>query len=245
MKILLLNGGKGCGKSSLVKYLMGNLRDYTFNNVSCKVPLYAAADVFYNLSEDDSLLFHDEVLKEIPTPVFRVSIEEQGNGEFLKLLDLYNPDKETEREHVFDLSNNVLTLNLSPREALIYLSEYVLKPVFGTKVFGTRRLNYLESHSSFLNFDDSSSAFLDSSGKLQYDELIPLLDYCKTNKIPKENVLLLQVKGRGDFNNDSRRFIPEGAVSNTVIIENTGTEEEYLTKCLNVVKDWLSKIENS
>jgi hypothetical protein len=108
---------------------------------------------------------------------------------------------------------------LTPREALIYVSEVVCKPAFGATYFGNMRLRLVDKPGLYI---DDSCGFV--------EELYNLRD-----------IRIIQVMGRGSFGpDDTRTYVTLPNVP-TVTIFNTGTEEEYLQAVHRTVEEWLDE----
>ena len=156
--------------------------------------------VFFQLSPRK---FHDiyenRALKETPLPEFTVTREAAEQ--------LYAIIKKP-----YLLTNNQ-RVQLSIRDAMIYLSECVCKPAFGKTYFGEARAKTITENE--LAIDDSCGF---------EEEIKPTLD-----KLGADNVMLIRVRGRGSFEGDSRNFIPDGVVPNTIDVLNHSTEQNYLT----------------
>jgi hypothetical protein len=55
-----------------------------------------------------------------------------------------------------------------------------------------------------------------------------------------ENILLIRIHRDGyTFEGDSRDYIPDGVITNTVDIDNNGTLEDYLKKVETVVRGFI------
>lgn len=108
---------------------------------------------------------------------------------------------------------------LSIREAMIYVSEFICKPTFGIDYFGVARAEAIEEGQKVI---DDSCGF--------EEELPPLIE-----RVGQENILLIRIKGRGSFEGDSRDYISDGVVDNTVDVENTGDEDEYLNRMVKII----------
>jgi hypothetical protein len=81
---------------------------------------------------------------------------------------------------------------LSRREALIYVSEEIIKPKFGKDFFGVKAAQEL----------DNTDNYCFSDGGFQ-EELVPII-----NKLGADNIILIQLTREGcDFSSDSRRYI--------------------------------------
>ena len=87
------------------------------------------------------------------------------------------------------------------------------KPTFGNQYFGAARAKTIKPNE--LAIDDSCGFA---------DEIKPTLD-----KLGKDNVLLIRVRGRGSFDGDSRSYIPDGVVPQTIDVTNATTIDRYLT----------------
>ena len=108
----------------------------------------------------------------------------------------------------------------SPRSAMIHMSENVIKPVFGKEVFGKLATKQVA--------DGCVNVFPDSGFT---DELPPLFEV-----VPWAEVLLVQIKGRGSFDGDSRDYLNRDEFYMSLSIDNTGTEEEFLDEAVRRIK---------
>jgi hypothetical protein len=109
---------------------------------------------------------------------------------------------------------------------MICVSECLMKPKFGTEYFGQARVNKIKRNEGY-DFCDSSTGFI--------DELYPLIDY-----LGQENILLFRIYRDGyTFEGDSRNYIPDGVITNTVDVYNNGTEQEYFDKVEAIVRGFL------
>jgi len=94
---------------------------------------------------------------------------------------------------------------LSPRQALIKVSEEVIKPNFGKSYFGEQAAVSLSGQIHFF----SDGGFV--------EEVKPII-----NKIGAENVLIIRLSREGcDFSSDSRMYLPDDIGCSVVDIENT------------------------
>lgn len=131
------------------------------------------------------------------------------------------PVKEWERHYERDLKEvpwDKLVVNgnpVSPRQYLIHISETVMKPLFGDRVFGLAAKNHLIS----LN-DKGYDMFVFSDSGFE-SEVMPLLDIC-------DDILLVHLHREGKtFAGDSRSFIyPNSDKITTAKVVNDGTIEE-------------------
>ena len=110
----------------------------------------------------------------------------------------------------------------SPRDAMIHMSENVLKPLFGKDVFGIMAAKSLEDGVNI--FSDGGFA----------EEVQCLLD-----EVGVDNFMLIHVTRKGcSFEGDSRDYVT--GFPNTYTIHNDGTLEEYLNCCVELVEEFLN-----
>lgn len=163
-KIVLLSGGIGVGKTTIMTYLIQN---YGFESAECKEKLFD--DVCNLFSVPKSLfyqLYEHRILKETPDKNFILSREA-----FERLRENIPGIKDRETT-----DGNVM---LSPREAMIYTSECVFKPSFGPAHYGNERIKKMNRSSSTL-FVDGSAAFPE-----EVDSLL--------NHVGLDNIYLLRI----------------------------------------------------
>lgn len=131
-------------------------------------------------------------------------------------------------------------INLSVRNAMIYVSEIFIKPRLWRSYFGRARMLEIDKtvkeftrkygELDYVFYDDSSASFQGSS-----DELVGLVDY-----FGEDNILLINIRGRGKFGvGDSRNYHADGTVKNTVDLWNTGTEKEFLAKGCKIIQEFI------
>lgn len=107
----------------------------------------------------------------------------------------------------------------SPRNAMIHMSENVLKPLFGKDVFGIMAAKSLE---------DGVNVFSDGG--------FPEEVQCILDEVGVDNFMLVHVIREGcSFEGDSRNYVT--GFPNTVTLYNDGTLEEYLNECINLVEN--------
>ena len=107
--------------------------------------------------------------------------------------------------------------SISPRQAMINMSEDVMKPLFGSKVFGIAAANQLEEGLNVFSdsgFDDEAQALID--------------------KVGKSNVYCIQITREGrTFEGDSRDWLNIYRLGiNTVPCNNYGDETDYWSMLL-------------
>lgn len=132
---------------------------------------------------------------------------------------LYNDPKTKE-------SPSELFNGLSPREAMIFTSEDIVKPAFGKSYFG-----------------DSASKNL-AVGKINIfsdggfdEEVIPVCD-----KITSDHCMIIRIKRPGkSFNNDSRRYLDLPGIY-TVDLENNVTKEDFVTLVLHTILERMNSL---
>lgn len=218
-KIVLFNSPKLCGKDYAIDYL--NRKGYNLERAEAKDKLHALMQVVFDLDAERYWeIYNDRSLKEVPLAEFTITLTEQE-------LDILE-------EHVGELyaANcewaNGWVVVLSIRQAMICVSECLMKPKFGEEYFGQARVNKIKRMEGY-NFCDSSTGFI--------NELYPLIDY-----LGQDNILLLRIHRKGyTFEGDSRDYIPDGVITNTIDIENNGAIQEYYDKVEAVVKELLGK----
>lgn len=119
---------------------------------------------------------------------------------------------------------------LSPRQALIRVSEDIMKPAFGKDYFGKALAAEIYKEYTFV----SDSGFM--------DELVPVI-----NRVGPENVLVVQITREGcSFDNDSRDYLDPDELFyrnvSVVSIDNPeGQEEEFVELVLDVIGEWDSQ----
>jgi len=234
-KIVLLSGPANSGKGDLCKYLQMVLAEtcspFSMEVISCKDKLYKLVQEMFCVSPSRFWeIYNDRTLKEVPLPEFNVHLTSEDCCRLMNALgyNVWTDDKERNR--------NVITgdLWLSVREAMIYLSECIMKPRMGTDYFGKARVASVLTSPHHLILDDSASAF-EVNGEVRADEIYPLI-----KAVGQENILLLRIHREVcSFDNDSRRYVPDGVVDNTVDVYNEeGKIQDYLIKATDIILDF-------
>lgn len=226
-KIILCSGAAGCGKGTLLNSVSNAIAAVAitkgrvppiWKDASCKTHLYKLVQDFFLVSEERFWeIYNDRAMKEKPLPEFRVNLL---FTEYLELEEKYGWD--------LGLSGEV---DLSCRQAMIYISELWMKPKFGADFFGRARMHLIKNSSADTFYDDSSSCFNGDSSEL--DGLV--------EHFGEDNILLINILGRGTFNGDSRSYHPKGTIKNTYELWNTGTEQEFLEEGYRVIKEFLDR----
>lgn len=102
---------------------------------------------------------------------------------------------------------------LSRREALIHVSEEVIKPVEGLDFFGRCVANEIEDGK---NYAISDGGFI--------EELTPII-----NKIGTENIVLVQLTRDGcDYSTDSRRYFDGNLIKECVLNHQTPIKKQHV-----------------
>lgn len=114
---------------------------------------------------------------------------------------------------------------LSIRQAMIKVSEEVIKPVYGKRYFGIAAARELRE--GFINVF-SDSGFI--------EEVEPLAE-----KVGKENILLIRVYRNGcEFKGDSRNYLPKNPDRYSLYnLVNDGSLQNYYDHLVEVVKNFL------
>ena len=230
-KAILFNSPKQLGKTCAMNYLTDELlgRHY-YKYLSCKTPLHNAVMAFFNIDPDTYFnIYESSQGKETPSKYFKVKLRW---ADFYELSNLSGTIY-VESKPLFNESRYVLLLSL--RQAMIYISEMVMKPALGEDVFGRYRADMIEDNYDVI-IDDSTAAF-DVDGTIKADELPPLID-----KLGQENILLLRLHRDGfTFNNDSRCYVPDNVIDNTKDLYNNSDEESFYKEVAKVCLDFLEE----
>lgn len=218
-RVILLNGPKGCGKTIVSEELV---HEFGAIPVAMKNYLHQATQVLFGINEEEYFeIYVDRDIKEVPIEKFLVT-----HATYLSLV-LYGYAN-TEYDNQYRYRDGLYMISI--REAMIVASELVLKLVRGRSVFGQEFVKAVEERKG----KEAQIIIDDSIGFVE--ELEPVI-----HKFGQPNILLLRIQGRGDFNSDSRRFIPDGIIENTVDIDNTGTREEFIDDVIQSVERFLNE----
>lgn len=223
-KFILCNGAANSGKDVAMSYLN---KFYSLRKLECKDLLHDLTQKLFQVpSKRYWQIYNDRSLKEIPLEDFSLEIYwDDRNGFGLHEIVGYSIDKSYDEGDLRVNSKRGDHTNLSIREAMIYVSEIICKPRFGEDFFGVARAASVNEGDICY---DASCGFV--------EELPPLI-----SKVGQENILLLRIHRDGyTFEGDSRSYIPDGVIENTVDIYNNGTEQDYFNKVESVVKGFLN-----
>ena len=211
-KMVLMNGPMNIGKDVAIDNLARC--GVVLGRRECKERVHKMTQEFFEISEHDYFeIYNNRKTKEMPMERFSVS-----DAAAVKLGIV--------PEFLKRVCVGETKIPLSIREAMIYVSEVVAKPTFGKDYFGKWRADNLGECG---NYFDGSAGF--------EEELPPLID-----EIGQENILLLRIHREGfEFgDNDSRNYIPDGVIDNTVDIQNIDLTT-YLEDVRQVVEGFLRK----
>lgn len=222
-KIILFNAPKNVGKSKAIEYL--NSKGINLISAECKEALHNLTMTLFGVSPERYWeIYNTRELKEIPLPEFSMTLP---FGELTWLEDCvgYIPDAQ------INFTGRGTSVKLSIRQAMIYVSEVVVKPRWGQDWFGKERVRKMKVPTGKFSdiFTDDSCAFV--------EELEPLIEH-----LGQENILLIRIHRDGfTFDGDSRSYIPNGIIQNTVDINNDGTEIQFLEGVEYIVRKWLNE----
>lgn len=115
---------------------------------------------------------------------------------------------------------------LSPRNALINVSENIIKPNFGSTYFGVAAAKDVFNNDINTVFSDGGFA----------SELEPLIEL-----FGEENILVIRIHMKGrDFSMDSRNYLPDGTVKHMLDVENVfGEFDSFKNNISNIVRNFL------
>lgn len=215
-KYVILNGPIGCGKTALVQKLK---EEMDICELKCKDHLHKLTMEYFNCAADKYWhIYENRQLKTLPYKTFGVSV--LGAAKLAGYLD----DPAIMEEHRTFERNGKLFYALNIREAMIFTSEILVKPFQGEDYFGRIRAQLTPLYSVDLYIDDSGG----------FDtELPPLIE-----KIGRENVLCIRVRGRGTWKGDSRSYLSDEIV-NCVDIFNQSTEEQFQEETKRIIYEWI------
>lgn len=136
---------------------------------------------------------------------------------FKETISFFNVDEEWFMNGYNDRSTKEqpeqLLEGMSRREAMIYVSEEITKPVLGQDIFGVSVANEIQDG---VDYVISDGGFI--------EELIPVI-----NKVGTENILLVQLTRDGcDYSSDSRRYFNGSLVDQYIIGKETKIVKEHI-----------------
>ena len=183
--VVIFNAPANSGKDVACQYL----RDYfcTGEILAFKDELYKDTAEYFNIDVKDLIEYHkDRNLKEIPIEMFNKY--EKHSLKQRTLSFLYGVGS------LFGVRSLMSLGHYSSREALIHVSENIVKPTQGDDFYGRKLVETIEASSErFVFTPDSGFA----------NEAIPLLE-------AGYNVYIVQLERHGTtFENDSRKLLTE------------------------------------
>lgn len=207
--IVIFNAPIGAGKDVSADYLHEYFQ--SGQRLSFKEALYEDTAEYFDLDVSDLIDYHsDRSLKEIPNEMFPKHKKHSLKQYFFALLFVIGA--------VFNIRYLMSLGYYSSREALIHVSEDVMKPKYGQDYYGRKFLEKVEHSSERYSFASDGGFFR---------ELTPLLDN-------GYNVHVVKLERSGaTFEGDSRTLLNEDnfkAYSNikfTTISNNGGLDELY------------------
>lgn len=218
-KIILLNGVKSLGKDEAITYLRS--LGYPLVRREAKGKLHTLVQEFFCVTPERYWeIYEDRGLKDKPLDDFKIFLD---FSEDLKLSQTCDTKGALVEIH----STERIEVNLSIRMAMIYISEVIMKPRFGESYFGVARAKAIQEGEIAV---DSSTGFV--------EELPPLIE-----RLGQENILLIRVHREGaTFEGDSRSYIPDGVITNTVDVNSVyGFLPEYLEEVEKIVEKFLDE----
>lgn len=222
-KAILFNAPKMAGKDVAINHLRGVGIPLVVREAKDKLHLLTRE--FFCLSEKRYWeIYNDRSLKEEALEDFQVYLTVEEGKALEKVLGCNFGNIYSDKNSASRMSKSPYW-NLSIREAMIYVSEIICKPRFGKNYFGESRAKSVKGGEIIT---DGSTGF--------QEELPPLIE-----RLGQENIILLRVHRDGcTFEGDSRNWIPDGVITNTVDVYNNGSEESYLRQVENIVRGFLN-----
>lgn len=207
-KVILFNGAPNSGKdasASILKELFGFGAIHAF-----KDELYKATAKHYDVDLDQFVtMARDRILKETKS---RILVENKGKTLLARIVSF-----------VMNLFSNQ---GISPRQALIHVSEDLIKPVHGNDFFGKQLANTI-------NLSKEEYFFIPDSGFI--DELRPLVE-------AGFEVHVVRIHRDGcTFQNDSRSYMTDELLAEFglkgIDLYNNGTLEDLKQSLLGIATD--------
>lgn len=199
MAIIILNGPTLCGKGTAYKVLR---QLYSAGDGRIKKKLHEIASALFNVPLD---LWEQREGKEEPHPALGVSCVAYAQlMRHIKMpTTLPRPGPRL----------------LSPRQALIYVSEVICKPSFGADYFGRERAERVSAPGLWV---------CESGGFIE-----------EVQMLPPEEVCIIRIYGRGRFSPEDTRSYIDLPGAFCVEVQNVGTEREFLRAVVDTVDDFL------
>lgn len=216
-KLIVFSAPAKVGKDTAIEYLRN--KGINLTTAECKTHLHKLTQDIFNVSEEVYWeIYNNRKYKEEWNKLFQ--IPEESFYKLASILHYHQYDSYGgEVRFVDDKDRTRFAINdkywLSIREAVIFVSEVMVKPTLGKQYFGNIRKEQIDSSNDTL-FGDASYGFT--------YELTPTIEL-----LGKENILAIRIHRDGyTFDGDSRTLLPDGLVDNVVDVYNNGKEEDFL-----------------
>lgn len=183
--VVIFNAAPNSGKDVSADYMHSYFQ--SGQRLSFKEALYEDTAEYFGIDVNDLIVYHsDRDLKETPSEMFHKYDKHSLKQYFFALLFVIGA--------VFNIRYLMSLGYYSSREALIHVSEDIIKPKLGKDYYGLKVLEKVE-HSS------ERYSFASDGGYVE--EVLPLLD-------AGYNVYIVHLERLGaTFNNDSRKLLTE------------------------------------
>jgi hypothetical protein len=214
----LYNAPAGLGKDASIHHLRS--LGYPLVRREAKGKLHELTMAFFRIQPERYWeIYEGRVLKETPLEEFEIILEDYE----IKVME-----RSYGGVHIGHFQEHLPHLTVcwfSLRQAMIYISEIICKPRFGDNFFGVARAKAIVDGEVAV---DSSTGFV--------SELPPLIE-----RLGQESILLIRVHREGaTFEGDSRNYIPDGVIDNTVDVQSVyGYLDEYLEQVEKIVDKFL------
>lgn len=189
----------------------------------CKDSLHTSTMKQFGIEENLYWSWYTPEEKRKPRPEFSLSYYEG-----VELIWKY-PDIKLQPKVTADGINAGFILSLT--QAMIYVSEVVLKPIFGEDIFSKDRVKYCENYNpptGEVLFVEDSFGFTAEFG--------PTYSY-----FGPENIMIIHVEKDGvERIPDSRELIPKGLVPKEVTIKNNNSVHDFRGEVIRQVTTWLN-----
>ena len=216
-KVIILNSPPNTGKDTIANAIC---RKTGSQHRQFKEKLYECTAMLFNWPYLAAFkcMAENRVLKETPSELLTVP-----STEFHKITAITRSNRAFTIAEGCTLSGDY-NVPISPREALVYVSEIVIKPRFGDKYFGLAAADSTRD-------DEHGTIF--SDGGFQ-SELSPVVD-----EVGEENVYIVQFPrgDKKDFLGDSRNWLQPYGNIHLLQTTNDGTIDEIVNEILEWIKE--------
>jgi hypothetical protein len=218
-KFILFNSPKGSGKSHIGELLKGKLQDevshwWRVAQVDFKDILYEKTASLFGWDED---CFHEEATDRSSKDVVsdQLTITTSAYNTMCSYIDCSCSLSE-ERYAGKGM------VKLTPREAMIYTAEIVLKPAFGQEYFGRQLVKHVKDYGNLEYVIECGTGFV--------EEVQPILEEYGKDVI---TVIQLHRQGFTEWGNDSRDYISIEGVEIVTAINLEGQEEDLVKQLVD------------